>query len=113
MVEIRDNRHRNKSILFLLWLLSLKILYYTSGITGAGRVARGIAIANALKRKSIKYNYSIMGGPKFSHLPAALDVTYIEMPLENEKELSKQKYKESFLYNRIRDNVIPTYTARV
>ncbi len=79
----------------------MKILYYTSGKTGAGRVTRGIAIFNALKRKQIDCSFLILCSNNFSHLLNIFNISHFEIPLEDEIELSKVNYKNSILYDTL------------
>jgi len=79
----------------------LKIVFYTSGIEGSGRLVRGIAIGNALKRKKINCDFIIINSSSFTHLCDQLDVRHIEIPVENEIQLSKEKYIDSILYKTI------------
>jgi hypothetical protein len=73
----------------------LKIVYYTSGITGSGRVVTGISIGNAFRRKGIPCKYIIVSGSDFSFLSS--DFTHVKIPLEEENSLSEQNYKSSIL----------------
>lgn len=77
----------------------MRILYYTSGITGSGRVIIGISIGNALKRKGIVPDFTILCYSEFAFL--ANDFKHIKIKVENEIELSKENYKSSVLYNTI------------
>jgi len=79
----------------------VNIIYYTSGITGSGRVVRGISIGNALRRKGVDCEYAILSGSHFSFLTERLNIKHIEIPLEDEEPLSKSEYKYSALYRTL------------
>jgi hypothetical protein len=78
----------------------VRIVYYTSGITGAGRLVIGIAIGNALKRRGINCNYTIIHTSPVAHL--AGDFHNIKIPLETETELSLRNYRTSVLYKTLK-----------
>lgn len=77
----------------------MRIVFYTSGITGAGRLIFGISIGNALNRKGVNCNYTIVHTSPVAHL--ADDFNHIKIPLENETELSKNNYHKSILYKTL------------
>jgi len=77
----------------------VRIVFYTSGITGAGRLVFGISIGNALNRKGVKYKYTIVHTSPVAHL--ADDFHHIKIPLENETELSEKNYHKSILYKTL------------
>jgi len=80
----------------------MKILYYTSGITGSGRIVCGISIGTALRRKKIKAEYILLSSSPFGNLAKKSGFKHIRIPLENETDLSKENYKESYLYKTIK-----------
>jgi len=75
----------------------LKVVYYTSGITGSGRIVTGISIGNAFKRKGIPCEFTIVSSSDFSQLAA--DFPHVEIPLEEADALSSENCKSSALYN--------------
>ena len=77
----------------------MKIVYYTSGTTGWGRIVLGISIGNALKRKKVKCKYTIISNSSKAKL--AEEFHHIEIPLENEIELSKKNYPNSITYKTL------------
>ena len=79
----------------------MNIVYYTSGISGSGRVVRGISIGNALKRKDVHCSYTIVNSSSFAHLAARLGISHIEIPVEDEDQLSRRRYRSSELYKTI------------
>lgn len=79
----------------------MKIAFYTTGITGSGHIVKGISIANALKRKSVDCEYTIMHSSGFLNLCEKLKVYNIKIQPESENELSKGNYKSSKLYKTI------------
>ncbi len=76
----------------------MNIVYYTSGISGSGRVVRGISIGNALKRKKVECNYTILSSSAFAHLADILDISHLEIPPEDEDQLSPKNYRNSELF---------------
>ena len=77
----------------------MKILYYTSGITGSGRIVRGISIGNALKRKRVSCEYEILSSSPFAFL--ADQYKHIEIPIENDFAHLKDTYQNSILYKTL------------
>jgi hypothetical protein len=80
----------------------MRIVYFTSGIAGSGRMVRGISIGNALHRKRVECEYTILNSSSFAHLADGFGINHIEIPLEGEKELSKKNYPHSALYRTIK-----------
>jgi hypothetical protein len=79
----------------------MNILYYTSGVTGSGRVVRGIAVGNALKRKGIHTDFRILSSCPFARLADRFDIPHNEIPPEGENRLGRDTYRESALFNAI------------
>lgn len=59
-----------------------------------------MSIGNALKRKGITHNFTILSSSRFSFL-ADEYFKHIEIPVENEIEHSKENYKSSILYKTL------------
>lgn len=78
----------------------MRIVYYTSGVTGAGRLVRGIAVGNALERKGVKCRFTIVHTSPVAHL--AENFHTIKIPLETESELSKERYRTSVVYKTLK-----------
>ncbi len=79
----------------------MKIVFYASGIAGSGRLVRGIAIGNALKRKNIDCEFVILSSSSFAHLADVFGISHLEIPPEDENQLSKENFHESALYKTI------------
>ena len=79
----------------------MNILYYTSGVTGSGRVVRGISIGNALKRHGIDCSYIILSSSSFTFL--ADDFNHIEIPPEKIDSFSNNNYESSILHRTLID----------
>ncbi len=77
----------------------MKIVYYTSGTTGWGRVVIGMSIGNALKRKGIACEYTIVSHSGPSNIFG--DIKHIELLLEEKNELSKDHYHNSLLFKTL------------
>ena len=78
----------------------MRIVYYTGGLTGAGRLIIGISIGNALIRKNTSCQFSIIHTSPATYI--ADEFNHIKIPLENENELSRHNYKSSILYKTIK-----------
>lgn len=81
----------------------MKAAYYTSGLSGAGRVVRGIAIGNAFRRKSIQCEYTIMSSSPFGRLAEAAGFRHQELPPEDENILDDQNYLDSHIYASLKE----------
>lgn len=78
----------------------MKIVYYTTGVSGTGRIVRGIAIGNALKRAEIKCEYIILCAGGSAEIAGTFS-DRIEIPLEDERVLSRRMYESSRLYQTL------------
>ena len=67
----------------------MKIVYYTSGTSGVGRLVHGAAIFNAFVRKSIDSDFTILSScpPERARIFNNIDIPHVEIPKENEAEL--------------------------
>lgn len=79
----------------------MKIVYYTSGTTGTGRLVRGISIWNALYRSKYQFDYTILSSSPFSALADKYGLTHILIEPEHEKQLSSKEFESSELYRAI------------
>jgi hypothetical protein len=78
----------------------MKIVYYTSGVTGSGRVVRGIAIANAFRRRNIQCTFTILHSSRFGFLADGF-ADQVEIPLEDERAHSVDGYQSSALFREL------------
>lgn len=80
----------------------MRILYYTTGITGSGNLVLGISIANAFRRRGVEPDFTILSSsPNFTELGDRMGVQHQEIPLEDETKLSAEGYGSSALYKAI------------
>jgi hypothetical protein len=79
----------------------LKIVYYTSGIPGSGRIVQGISIYNAIKRKNIDCDFIILSSTEHARLADLFNIKHIEIPFENETIITKDNYSNSILYKTL------------
>jgi len=79
----------------------MRVVFYTSGTTGSGRLVRGISIGNAIQRKSLDWDYTIISFSPFAHLADIFAHRHVEIPPEDEHQLSGENYSKSFLYKTI------------
>lgn len=77
----------------------MKIIYYTSGLTGRGRIVTGISIANAFKRKNIDCDYTILSS--FEQDFQFSNFKHIKIPVEHESLLLSKDYKTSILFKTL------------
>lgn len=79
----------------------MRVVFYTSGTTGSGRLVRGISIGNAIHRANLGWDYTIVNMSPFAHLADLFGYKHIEIPPEEEDRLSENTYAASNLYNTI------------
>jgi hypothetical protein len=79
----------------------MRVVFYTSGTTGSGRLVRGISIGNAIRRKDPSWQYVIISFSPFAHLADIFGIKHIELPPEDESQLSPDSYSGSHLYKTI------------
>ena len=77
----------------------MRIVYYTSGLTGVGRLIHGMAIGNALRRKNIRCDYTILHTSPMGHL--ADDFDHLWIPIEMPEDLSEKNFHKSVLYKTL------------
>lgn len=63
-----------------------------------GRICRGIAISNAIRRKGLKYNYTILHSSVFGWLCDELKINHRQIPAEHPDQLAKNNYQSSVLF---------------
>ena len=81
----------------------MRVVYFTTGISGSGRIVRGISVGNAFKRKNIACDYTIISSSEFSFLIDRFAYNNITIPVESRAELSLKNYEQSVLYNTLID----------
>ena len=79
----------------------MRIVYYTSGFPGIGRIVRGIAIYNGILRRGIRCDFTILSSNPLAKIADAFDIPHIEIPLEDESVFTKDNYQDSLLYKKI------------
>ena len=79
----------------------MRVLYFTSGITGSGRIVKGLSIGTALERRGIHDKFTILSSSPFASIIDRLGFNHVEIPLEDESELSEKNYRKSALYEWI------------
>lgn len=78
----------------------MRIVYYTGGTVGSGRLVFGISIGNALERAGFDGRYTIVHSSPVPRI--ADDFSHIKIPYENEMELSPPRWKQSALYRTLK-----------
>jgi hypothetical protein len=76
----------------------MRVLYYTAGIAGSGRIVQGLSIYNAVVRRRLQAEYCLLSSSPLAQLADRLKVPHAEIPLEDEKQLSEQAWPASKLY---------------
>ncbi len=79
----------------------MKIVYYTSGTPGTGRIVQGISIHNALSRRGLRCDFVIVSGNPLASLADSFSIAHIEIPLEEEDAFTRHNYSESILYKTL------------
>jgi hypothetical protein len=64
----------------------VRVVFYTSAISGAGRLVTGMSIGNALTRKGVSCTYTIAHSSPLGHL--AEDFNTVWVPVETEEDLA-------------------------
>jgi hypothetical protein len=76
----------------------MRVLYYTAGVAGSGRIVQGLSIFNAFARQRLQAEYCLLSSSPVAHLADRLGVSHAEIPLEDERQLSEQAWSTSKLY---------------
>jgi hypothetical protein len=77
-------------------------LYYTSGLSGSGHLVLGISICNAFRRKRVQIDYTILSpSPQFVRLADRFQIPHVEIPFEDETQLSQNSCQSSQLYRTV------------
>ena len=80
----------------------MKVVFYTSSTSGSGRLVRGISIGNAISRRNLSWDYTIISYTEhFGHLADIFGYKHIEIPVEHENQLTKNTYQNSLVYKII------------
>jgi hypothetical protein len=79
----------------------MNVVYYTSGLTGSGRVVRGLSIWNAFQRAGVRCQYTILSTAPFAHLAERLGVPHVEIPMEGSANLGPDSYVDSQLFRAL------------
>jgi hypothetical protein len=77
----------------------MRIVFYTSSVTGVGRLVTGMAIGNALERKGISCKYTIVHSSPLGHLAENYNTAWV--PVETEGDLAPGKWHKSVLYKTL------------
>ncbi len=80
----------------------VKIVYFTSGTTGSGRLVQGISIWNAFERSGQQVNYTIVSSSPFAYLADGFNVKHIEIPVESEDVLIAGDPEDSILFQTLK-----------
>jgi hypothetical protein len=75
----------------------MRVLYYTAGVAGSGRIVQGLSIYNALVRQRLQAEFCLLSSSPLARLADRLGVPHAEIPLEDERQLSEQAWSTSKL----------------
>ena len=81
----------------------MKVVYYTSGTPGTGRIVWGISIFNAFARRGIDCDFSIVSSTPQDRLADLFGILHIEIPPEDRNSLRKPYYEDSEVYKALCD----------
>lgn len=77
----------------------MRILYYSSGVTGSGRIVPGISLYNGLKRRGLPFEYCILSSTENTGF---IDpIPHREIPIEDQAAYDREHYKSSHLFKSI------------
>lgn len=79
----------------------MKLLYYTSGIPGIGRIVHGIAIRNAFSRRGIDVDFTILSCNPAGTIAEPFGCRHILIPYEDETHLGPDVWPTSQLYSTL------------
>ncbi len=79
----------------------MNIVYYSSMMTGSGHIVQGLSVARALKRNGINADFTILHCGGFGELADRENVSHVELPPENEKQLGADNFKSSALFLKL------------
>ena len=77
----------------------MRVVFYTSATTGAGRLVTGMSIGNALNRKGVSCTYTIVHSSDLGRL--AEDFNTVWVPVETEEDLAPDAWRSSVLYKTL------------
>jgi hypothetical protein len=79
----------------------MKILYYSSAVSGSGHIVQGISIFNALIRRNIDASFLLLHNSSMGHLADRLSVPQRKLDFEDENTLSPARFTDSQLFSAI------------
>jgi hypothetical protein len=74
----------------------VNVVYYTSGVSGTGRLVRGVAIKNALLRKNIDFRFTILHSAPIAGFLGGNG--QFKLPLETAQQTDSRHYENSAIY---------------
>jgi hypothetical protein len=85
----------------------MRILYYTSGLTGSGRLVLGVSIRNALVRLGLRHEFAIAHMAEKSGFLASIENT--RLPVETATSVNRENFRTSAtwrLFEQYRPDVL-------
>lgn len=81
----------------------MKIVYYTSGTSGVGRLVHGASIFNSFKRKGISPEFEILSScpPERARILDGIDIPHREISKEDDVELLSENFHQSILFQSL------------
>ncbi|RPJ09603.1 MAG: hypothetical protein EHM28_01110 [Spirochaetaceae bacterium] len=77
----------------------MKIVYYTSGVTGSGRLVTGLSIRNAFLRKNIPVEFTILHSSTQAHILQGVE--NVVLPMETISQTGPAAYDRSAVYRQL------------
>ncbi|TVQ37305.1 MAG: hypothetical protein EA384_12560, partial [Spirochaetaceae bacterium] len=81
----------------------MKLVFVSSGKSGAGRFAVGCSLGTALRRAGVACDYTMVAAHEFTHFGEVLGFTVVSIPFDHERELDSSAARESELYRTLVD----------
>jgi len=77
----------------------VRVCYFTSGVTGSGRLVLGASICNGLRRLGHDIDFSVISAARNADFLAP--ITHYSIPIENEGDLDRAHFRGSRLFRQI------------
>ncbi len=81
----------------------MKVLYYSSAVTGSGHIVQGISIYNALKRRGADFSFLLLHNSAMGRLADRMGVRQRRIQFEDEHTLAPGSYRDSELFKAVTD----------
>ncbi len=79
----------------------MKVAYVTSGLTGIGRLVKGISVGNALKRAGIDCEFTILSSSENVRPAELAGITHTFIPAEPLSTFTRENFEKSILFREL------------